>query len=302
MRQGRRRGGWRGPRGGRPWPPPLRGLGAEAAAPGAPGGPPRAGAEAQPEGGGHWKEGQGKTGPRQAGRGEGGAAGVSGAQGAAPLSVPPLHPQAEPSRVMEKLALVLWALLLGQGAVLARHDPAAAPQGPAGGTTRAGKGCAGRPGSRGDLGASGARLGLSALVRWAPRRAQSFQRGRGRPADVNLTCFRCFRVTSEARCRPAACAPADRVCVSHAVLFPLGESRERGRAQRLRDWHLAGSLGSLQGWGRRGCPGTFGQAAPLQLSPARILNLGCVFPLLLKGDLPNVTSPGPSAGLRLWGN
>ncbi|XP_067568819.1 lymphocyte antigen 6L [Globicephala melas] len=37
----------------------------------------------------------------------------------------------------------------------------------------------------------------------------------------NLSCYQCFKATSWEFCKPAACASADRVCVSHTVIITL---------------------------------------------------------------------------------
>uniref|UniRef100_A0A8C0S9E2 UPAR/Ly6 domain-containing protein n=1 Tax=Canis lupus familiaris TaxID=9615 RepID=A0A8C0S9E2_CANLF len=43
--------------------------------------------------------------------------------------------------------------------------------------------------------------------------------GGEQPRSGNLSCYQCFKVSGPARCAPAACHPADRVCVSHAVIL-----------------------------------------------------------------------------------
>ncbi|CAK7289744.1 Lymphocyte antigen 6L [Vulpes lagopus] len=59
-------------------------------------------------------------------------------------------------------------------------------------------------------GAGGGGAGPSAAAPPAPP---------GLRAGGNLSCYQCFKVSGPARCAPAACHPADRVCVSHAVTF-----------------------------------------------------------------------------------
>ncbi|KAM7074977.1 lymphocyte antigen 6L [Molossus nigricans] len=103
---------------------------------------------------------------------------------------------------MEGWVLVLWALLLGQGTVLVPHGPEAALQGFAGG------------------------------------KAQTvlFQRGGGCPTGVNLTCFRCFKVTKAELCTPTVCSSGDQVCVSHTVMFLLGSGVDVLLSKRCAPW------------------------------------------------------------------
>lgn len=101
---------------------------------------------------------------------------------------------------MRTRAAVLWALLLS-----------------------AGLGGGEQPRSRG---AGGGGAGPSAAAPPAPP---------GLRAGGNLSCYQCFKVSGPARCAPAACHPADRVCVSHAVILRSRRSRARsGRASRQR--------------------------------------------------------------------
>ncbi|KAM5315104.1 lymphocyte antigen 6L [Glossophaga mutica] len=59
------------------------------------------------------------------------------------------------------------------------------------------------------------------LLRRSPRAAPRGFAGGTRQPGTNLTCYRCFKVASEALCAPTACSPADRVCISHSVTFFL---------------------------------------------------------------------------------
>lgn len=70
------------------------------------------------------------------------------------------------------------------------------------------------------------------------------------PADLNLSCYRCFKVTNKELCRPTQCSPTDRVCVSHTLLIFLRESLGCGEG--------AGRLGSEQRRGVRGRGGERG--------------------------------------------
>ncbi|XP_035887365.1 lymphocyte antigen 6L [Phyllostomus discolor] len=54
-----------------------------------------------------------------------------------------------------------------------------------------------------------------------PRAAPQGLEGSTTQPGMNLTCYRCFKVASEALCAPTACSPEDRVCVSHTLTFSL---------------------------------------------------------------------------------
>ncbi|KAM5211527.1 lymphocyte antigen 6L isoform 2-T4 [Hipposideros larvatus] len=64
---------------------------------------------------------------------------------------------------------------------------------------------------------------LVLLVLWALLVSAKFAGDTTQPS-VNLSCYRCFKVTKETLCTPTECSPTDRVCVSHA-LFMHSKSR-----------------------------------------------------------------------------
>lgn len=45
---------------------------------------------------------------------------------------------------------------------------------------------------------------------------------------MNLSCYQCFKETSQALCTPTVCYPTDQVCVSNAVVFLSSKSGGRG--------------------------------------------------------------------------
>uniref|UniRef100_A0A8C3W8S8 UPAR/Ly6 domain-containing protein n=1 Tax=Catagonus wagneri TaxID=51154 RepID=A0A8C3W8S8_9CETA len=63
-------------------------------------------------------------------------------------------------------------------------------------------------------------MGALVLVLWALLGSRGCA-GRATEPGRNLSCYQCFKVTSLSSCRPAACASADRVCVSNTVIFVL---------------------------------------------------------------------------------
>lgn len=66
------------------------------------------------------------------------------------------------------------------------------------------------------------------------------------PAEVNLSCYRCFKVADEELCKPARCSATDRVCVSHELLIFLSEAPGvgRGAARRGSELGAAGGAGA----------------------------------------------------------
>lgn len=71
---------------------------------------------------------------------------------------------------------------------------------------------------------------LVLLVLWALLVSAKFAGDTTQPS-VNLSCYRCFKVTKETLCTPTECSPTDRVCVSHALFMHSSESLGvRGRA------------------------------------------------------------------------
>lgn len=189
--------GSRGCWGGANRPPPLLGLTLQSV--GFP-------ATARKRGRQGWEEGPVRTrvggasddkGPGRCGRGEGRRCRESWGRSGWSLhlcSTPP--PSGQTSGVMGGLALVLGALLASaELAGGAKQQP--------------GEERAGRPPPRGPRGLCSGSAGVC-------------------PTDVNLSCYRCFKVTSEELCRPTQCSTTDRVCVSHEVLVFLSESLECG--------------------------------------------------------------------------
>ncbi|XP_019513368.1 PREDICTED: lymphocyte antigen 6L-like [Hipposideros armiger] len=59
---------------------------------------------------------------------------------------------------------------------------------------------------------------LVLLVLWALLVSAKFAGDTTQPS-VNLSCYRCFKVTKETLCTPTECSPTDRVCVSHALFM-----------------------------------------------------------------------------------
>ncbi|XP_058421024.1 lymphocyte antigen 6L [Diceros bicornis minor] len=59
---------------------------------------------------------------------------------------------------------------------------------------------------------------------WALLVSAEFGGGATEPG-VNLSCYQCFKVSSQALCKPAACYSTDRVCVSNAAIVTIGEVR-----------------------------------------------------------------------------
>ncbi|XP_032272004.1 lymphocyte antigen 6L [Phoca vitulina] len=55
-------------------------------------------------------------------------------------------------------------------------------------------------------------------VLWALLVSAEFAGSKKEPG-VNLSCYQCFKETSQALCTPTVCYPTDQVCVSNAVVF-----------------------------------------------------------------------------------
>lgn len=112
------------------------------------------------------------------------------------------------------------------------------------------------------------------------------------PADLNLSCYRCFKVTDEELCRPTQCSPTDRVCVSHTLLIFLreslgcGEGSEQRRGVRGRgEGGYRRSVGSLRPIGQ-----TLHSPSPGLEGLSPILNSSHWFP---SPEVPVLRCPAP---------
>ncbi|XP_036089012.1 lymphocyte antigen 6L isoform X2 [Rousettus aegyptiacus] len=104
--------------------------------------------------------------------------------------------------------------------------------------------------------------------------------------DLNLSCYRCFKVTDKELCRPTQCSPTDRVCVSHTLLIflqPRVQMFSKRCAPRCPNtnmqyrWLLENKVESRIS--RRCCAHSLCNSAPASPEGPRALQGGLLLPL-----------------------
>ncbi|XP_039702154.1 lymphocyte antigen 6L isoform X2 [Pteropus medius] len=141
--------------------------------------------------------------------------------------------------------------------------------------------------TRGQAGQTSGVMGGLALVLGALLASAELAGGAKQQPDVNLSCYRCFKVTSEELCRPTQCSTTDRVCVSHEVLVFLKSGVQMMFSRRCaprcpntnmqHQWLLTSKVRSRIT--RQCCAHSLCNSAPATLESPQALRGGLLLPL-----------------------